>query len=331
MDWLMLNPIADMYGPHFLILYSIVIVITLLACYWRMRVNDPTQQLPPLPIPANPDPYEVAYLRGGENEVSRLVIFNLIEQGYLYIHERKGYLQSHEKKLEQVQDHPDPRQLAPIERKVFSYLSGKVSIGSAITGLEYSASLNTAGKIFNSPLPAHVKDDCAVYEQRLQNERLLNTDEMKGIGLRVGIDGAIPILFLGGYKLIVALEKGHRNVLFLIGMGIISLIFLGAICKPHRLSYRGQDYLNRLQKAFELMKANATGWYYPYQTTYNSTSGVADSVSLLLLMAIHGIGILAGTEYYEFIEMFAASKSGGGGCGGGCGGGGCGGCGGCGG
>ena len=35
MDWLADNPIANMYGPHFLVLYGIVIVVTLATC-WKL-------------------------------------------------------------------------------------------------------------------------------------------------------------------------------------------------------------------------------------------------------------------------------------------------------
>ncbi len=37
MDWLSNNPVANMYGPHFLLLYGVVIVITLGACWWMLR------------------------------------------------------------------------------------------------------------------------------------------------------------------------------------------------------------------------------------------------------------------------------------------------------
>ena len=37
MNWLMDNPIANMYGPHFLLLYGIVIVLTLVICCWLLR------------------------------------------------------------------------------------------------------------------------------------------------------------------------------------------------------------------------------------------------------------------------------------------------------
>ena len=33
MDWLTDNPIANMYGPQFLLLYGVVIVVTLVVCW----------------------------------------------------------------------------------------------------------------------------------------------------------------------------------------------------------------------------------------------------------------------------------------------------------
>ena len=48
-----------------------------------MRGRDRTANLPPLPIPADPDPCEIAYLRGGENEATRLIVFDLIQRGCL--------------------------------------------------------------------------------------------------------------------------------------------------------------------------------------------------------------------------------------------------------
>jgi hypothetical protein len=57
MSWLMHNPIADMYGPTFLFFYACVIAATLITSWWKIRAADPTADLTPLPLRANPDPY----------------------------------------------------------------------------------------------------------------------------------------------------------------------------------------------------------------------------------------------------------------------------------
>jgi uncharacterized protein (TIGR04222 family) len=79
------NPLAEMYGPDFLRLYGVVIAITLGVCWLMVSVADKTKSLSLPLIPANPNPYEIAYLQGGENQVAQLTVFNLIERGLLQV------------------------------------------------------------------------------------------------------------------------------------------------------------------------------------------------------------------------------------------------------
>jgi uncharacterized protein (TIGR04222 family) len=149
---------------------------------------------------------------------------------------------------------------------------------------------------------------------------------VKAAAWLIGLAGTVLIVGLGGYKLMAALAKGRTNVGFLIFMGITALVVLWRACKPPRLSRRGQDYLQRLQGAFQSLKAQAT----------DIAATSEPNPTAMLLVALFGLDVLAGTSYAYFRDMFAqAASSGGwsGGCGGGgCGGGGCGGgCGGCGG
>ena len=40
MEWLRSNPIADMYGPQFLVLYAVVIGLTLAVCWWMLQTRS---------------------------------------------------------------------------------------------------------------------------------------------------------------------------------------------------------------------------------------------------------------------------------------------------
>src|SRR5687767_12547872 len=114
MEWLAHNPIADMRGPDFLRLYAAVIVFTLLGCAWLFRLRDPTRLMSAPSVPPELDPYEVAYLRGGENEVIRLVILDLIQRGYLQREVASDYICRSGRA-------PDARHLGNLERAVFSW------------------------------------------------------------------------------------------------------------------------------------------------------------------------------------------------------------------
>jgi uncharacterized protein (TIGR04222 family) len=90
MDWLLHNLIADMPGPVFLFVYGLVIVLTLAVCWSWLCQSNPTASLPAPRVPSTPDRYEIAYFRGGENEVLRVVLFRLLQQGALQVIPKKS-------------------------------------------------------------------------------------------------------------------------------------------------------------------------------------------------------------------------------------------------
>ena len=301
------NLLADLSGPHFLLLYLVVIVGTLVWVGVTRQALDPTFRERPPQVPVSPDPYEIAYLRGGENEVTRVATFALIQRGYLEINET-GSRRTKQQRIGQCPAHGDLSLLSPLEQALFRDFS----------------SPRTAPEIFQSPLPQNVKAHCAGYEQSLSAERLLTTEDQRQATKCLGGTAALIFLGLGGYKLAAALANGYNNVLLLLLMAVVSTIVLAVMVQTRRLSRRGEEYLRRLQQAFHALKHPA---------------GADAGDSLVLSVSIFGMALLAATPQAAYGRMFAQSASsggcgsgggcGGGGCGGGgCGGGGCGGCGG---
>jgi uncharacterized protein (TIGR04222 family) len=314
--------VADMYGPEFLVLYGIVIAITLLVCRWRLRKADTSQALPPPLVPAELDPYEMAFLRGGENEVVRLAILALIQRGYLQVTETpKSWFRAAVQRIEKSPNHPDARHLSEMENEIFDWFTR----------------MRTAQDVFQMASPTgHFGAQCRNFEERLQAEQLLSSKGTRSSAWLIRLMGVLVIAGLGGFKLVMALSKGHTNVIFLIIMGVVSIIILLVMREQQRLTERGRSYLENVQLALDGLKNRAT----------HASSGTADP-SLLLLVGVFGIGVLSGTTYDYYPKMFqraAASNTGScststgscGGtscgstssCGGGGGGSGCGGCGG---
>ena len=71
---------------------------------------------------------------------------------------------------------------------------------------------------------------CVQYETELAENNLLAPEEMKEAAARLWWIGSAIILGLGGYKLWVALTKGHHNVAFLCILGLV-----GVVCSGRRL------------------------------------------------------------------------------------------------
>src|SRR2546421_11934242 len=118
------DPLSTMPGPDFLWLYVIVIVATVLVSRFAIGRLDSTGSAPP-PIPPSPDPYEIAYLRGGENELTRVVIFHLIQ---------RGYLQTTLRKIERTLNPPDNSALTELERAVYDLADSPVGARDVFAG-----------------------------------------------------------------------------------------------------------------------------------------------------------------------------------------------------
>ena len=301
------NPIANMPGHVFIFVYIIFVGLTFLLCRWQVRQADPTLHIKPLKIPEEPDPYEIAYLRGGAEEVGKMVILNLLQREYLK--ENESHL------IVQHPEHPDLRHLSELERSIFDW-------DFQLPGVAISQLL------IDSILPF-----CMPYEERLHQQQLLYPSVGRDKVIRAFFCGACCILTLGGYKFLVAGMKGYSRGFLLIAIIIGLLIFYQGykhIMKKIKRSHAGENFLTRMQETFAGLKDRSLSGPEP-----------AMGHTSLLLLGLFGSSVLAGTAYGGYMPFFDQAGVGdggfiggeslGGSCGsscGGCGGGGCGGCGG---
>ncbi len=295
-----------MNGIAFLLFYAAVITVAAVACYLQTRRLNLSGELPSPRVPENPDPYEIAYLRGGVNEVARVVVFNLVQLGHLKLTENdknKKWL------LEFGDKREDPAQpsLSALERATLEWCS--------------SVSLPVETRtIFQdrTGLASRLEPLCVSYEERLHREDLLNTPEAVGATARICLPYGFGVMGLGAYKVIVALVQGHTNVWFTVILAIVGWCLMWGVGRSPRLSQRGQQYIKNLKLAFREMK-----WSLPPPTTSNVAY---TSVPFLLTVAVFGLSALEGTAYAAHKDAFTKftrpgnGSYGDGGCGGGDGG-----------
>lgn len=308
MEWLTNNTIANMRGPDFLFFYGTMIVAAMIVGWWLIRSADTSDRELALSLPPDPDPYEVAYLRGGGAEVIRLAVFRLI-QAHCLVASGSG-----DGTITRNKQHAVPPGMSNIEQEVYTHFAFPQKLGDVC-----------------KQLAPQIRDLCAPLESRLNSDGLLNTETVQARAQQVRLLLMAVVLGLGGYKLAVALSRGRTNVAFLVIMGIVGFVFARKVSRASRLSRRGKTYLKRLQAKLEGGKAAIHG-----------VEGVGDA-NFALMVALFGFSLLAGTAYAGYMDTLtsrvplASDGSGGCGAGGGCGGsssgcgGGGGGCGGCGG
>jgi uncharacterized protein (TIGR04222 family) len=285
MNWLLHNPIADLYGPYFLILYGLFVIVLLVAARFWITSRDTTGELSPVQIPADPDPYEIAWLRGGVNEVIRVVVFNLLQRGFLERRKKKSAIGLvKENKIAMAEPAPTRGKLTSLENRV----------------LKHFFMARDAASIFKSTFTQKVESACANFEARLERARLLQSREQKSAAISARFAVGTLIVGLAGYKFCMALWKGHTNVGFLVIMAIASLVGLAFITRSRRVSQRGSRYLSELQRAFARLKT---------QAGTDSSKSKQPSPGLVLVCALFGVSSLASTPHSYYPDQLHGGTS----------------------
>jgi uncharacterized protein (TIGR04222 family) len=268
------NPIANMYGPYFLLFYAVVIIITLIICKRSVRKINPVDLPRSFKIPDKPDPYEITYLRGGKIELVRLIIYELIQEKFLEVKDKKM--------MEQKPGHPDISKLPKIKQMVFNWFSKPASANEILLSKDKFFSIGAYTDI---------------YERTLKHNKFITTTQDRIDARRIGFNAAIFLFAVAFYKISVALLTGHSNIWFLVFMYIAACILIYRTCKLSYLSSQGETYLEKLRTAFSDLK---------------SDSMIDDAGDLIpeaaLAMGIYGFNVLGSTAYAEDHHLFARTS-----------------------
>ncbi|HXH30833.1 MAG TPA: TIGR04222 domain-containing membrane protein [Bacteriovoracaceae bacterium] len=288
-----MNPL-DLPGPQFLMFYFVMGGLTLLFVRFRLKQLESQWPMPQLNFT---DPYEIALLRGGENEALRIAVLSLIDRGLLEVS-----TDTIKTKNNLAIDH------------------ARRAIEKAI--LIKFASAAKAHEIYNDEI---LKGTCTEYRTSLGQHRLIATDSVYEARKPMFWFGLIILGGLAGAKLFIALQRGRQNVIFLIILAGLALSFLFKFYNKER-TWLGDLALTDLRNLFKGLNDRGS-----------SIKPGGETNEAALLAAVFGVSSLSTINFPFIEKIFpkasnssatACGTSCGSSCGGSCGGGGCGGCGG---
>jgi hypothetical protein len=268
MNWLLQNSVAAMDSEYLLLFYVIAIGAVILACYRSVRSADRTRHLEPPKIADRVDPYELAYLRGGETEVTRIAIKSLLERGLLQTTQSRDWSStavSIRKEIDRGRE-PEPGELSPIEACILKW-TGFPATGRQVFQPDRTPHktvsilfwLGATGRHSYQPggVPTLIISSCRHYQDNMAANELLAPPEMKRLGCWLWWIGSALILGLGGYLVAVALAKSEAIVAFIVcAMALIGMIALAFACLHFsRVSQRGRAYLEQLEFAYDRLRS----------------------------------------------------------------------------
>ena len=301
MDFLFDNPLTNIPGPYFLVIYILFIAATIIGFRIVRNRADNTKFFNIPPIPNNPDAFEIAFLRGGENELARAVVFALAQKNLVrFINDDAASPQIYPTISEEF----DRRSLSTVER----------------TALEWFDQTREVKNLFEKDgLANKLKPYYETYQARLEMQHFLTDETAKAHNTRLFWRAFLIFGSLGAYKGFAAIYNGYWNVFGLVFLTVIGLVILSAVAKMPRLTAHGKEYLKRLQIAFERIKPPNHNELNAPPSVPSATFGAVDP--FLLSVGVFGGAALAGTVYSDYNTAFqkAHQSSTGGGCGSGCG------------
>lgn len=299
MEFIFDNPFARMYGPYFLMFYGTTIIATAAAIFFFKRSLDKSDRLARPIIPNVVDPFEIAYLRGGENEAARSVVFALVQKELVEI------VGSDKNFAIGRTANPAPGGLSVAERTALAWIESCT---------REPRELFAAGG-----LTEHLASITETYRRRLEGQSFIFGAATISTLFRFRFFALTLIIGLGVYKLLAAILNSNRSFFLIPVFCIAGVLIVYWTSVLPRLTKLGTEYLERLQIAFSGMKRVASG--LPSEPGPDGRTSFAGVDPTILAVGVFGGGFLAGSMYDQYNQAFnrANASAAGGGCGSSCG------------
>ncbi len=284
-----MNPF-DLPGPEFLVFYVVLIAAVLGLLYAAIR-NAEDGSPPVLPLR---NPYQIAWLRGGNREAARIAVLSLIDRGLV---ELAGSQITAKNGVRRSSNH--------LERAILSQCETiPVEVGN----------------IARDPT---VEGICDRYRTELEGLHLAADRAALAYRWRLYIVAAAVLLCVALIKIAIALDRGRSNIGFLVVLAVVGP--LGALILVHRRRTRlGDRMLRDLRRLFHRLRTRAS--------TIRRGTMTNDVILLAAVFGFGALPSLYSDVQRAYASTggdgggsSCGSSGGGSGCGGG---GGCGGCGG---
>ena len=298
MQWLQL--FTHMQGPEFLAAYATVWVAFFVICLIVRHQTDQVSSHTPVIPETDPDPYKIAYLRGGANEVLRLATLELYSQGLLQkeVGKTLGIVQW-QRKL----DVELPKTLSPFAKQAADFFS----VARKPTD------------IFGSNVASQFVSEFERWDEWIEQEGFRIAPSQQSI-LNLFSIGSALLFFLAGLTKIVSATLRHLdNICDAVLMMVIGSVGLLFTRSHRRFNARGRQYLSGVQ-LINAQYRHAVRDLSGESNTNAIAVGRDQQASMIPLMAvgIFGVAALNGSPFQDFRKTYLRAETTGGGCGSGC-------------
>ena len=209
------------------------------------------------------DPYRIAYLRGGAREVLNLRLFELMQMGYLVVHEYRCWYGTR-RRMGVAPDAPDLQKLPAPDRAL----------------LDDFRSPRSEAQIRRMRMPPELLMACSSYQKDLRRDGLVSGSISRGaFSSKIAWPWIAALLV---FTLFIGAYTSQNFSLFLIAVACALVLGLVVPRLFHRPTRKGRQYLARL-----------SAQYAPYAHFDHETWALTPLAKQAILLSIFGFGVLA--------------------------------------
>ena len=276
-------------SPVFLILYAILWLGLLMVCLNVRTIvdGDPVPSRGASKPEVDPNPYRIAYLRGGPHEVLRTATLELYSRGLL-------------------------QESKPLFGAATWTYSGLPSHEVGLTAFakeaaKYYTEPRRHTDIFNSQVASMFSREFREWDRWIELEGFRITNEQQS-KLNLQVAGAIIVfLSLGAARLLFPWQTVIPNVLVAFMMMIGSLVLL-LLKNPRRFSKRGREFLKSTQIVNEQHRTNTRIGSIPSLDSNSESQGNMLQHAPLMAMGIFGVSAMQGNTFGDFRKKYSKSE-----------------------
>ncbi|BBM85997.1 TIGR04222 domain-containing membrane protein [Candidatus Uabimicrobium amorphum] len=224
--------------PYFFLLYILIVCCFVFVGFCFAKKQDNSKYFAPV-ILHELHPYEIAFFRGHEYEVANLVVFELLNEGYVSFDDEGDRCQVQKTHLELPEDKPK------LQKKVYQFFEQPVEEKTFFEILHRVA--------------FDIKSDIETYKQKFERERLVFGQGYYGkifstfFSIKVCV--VLPVIYKFTH---VGLRKTEFLVLTMVGLGVLFIVVkIEKYFKKKRLTALGEKHFKELQTLFAQQKKSS--------------------------------------------------------------------------
>lgn len=190
------------------------------------------------------DPYQLAYLRGGAREMTRLALFDMIGRGWFTLREESSVFTS-DRFIQRAADAPPEVLLSSMEREIWRQLEQPILLSQLMS---------------THDLPGRLAPFGEVHERDLKKLGFIPSDVQIMTSNRALLASGAIIMLPGLYRSVAAWTQQEPAVLVYLFWAIAGAILLFALAGLPQRTSLGERYLEFMRSEYQRMRDHIDTW-----------------------------------------------------------------------